>query len=233
MWKSSLLLSHYVLQNWKAIGRLRRRGYNSLLVHAGAMSKWQHLSLLPPSGELGWECSEVKRRKHRHSSNSSPRHPETLPGDEMTENRTCWASCSVNWQTDLSWVVPKSGKSCELPDCSTPILSVVLTFMRVCLPLHCALLLCELLATESCDLCTSSISPKWFDIAEEIWFLLTCWCDWEQLCCQFEPWSRISAITYFHPGHTFHGVLGTHSLIQASVCGAKRKFLPTRDKFPS
>ena len=45
--------------------------------------------------------------------------------------------------------------------------------------------------------------------------------------------ARVCAIAYFHPGHTFKGNLGTHPMIQSFVAGAKRKFPPLRDKFPS
>ena len=45
--------------------------------------------------------------------------------------------------------------------------------------------------------------------------------------------ARISAIAFFHPGHTFHGTLGSHSLVRSFVSGARRKFPPVRDKFPS
>jgi len=46
--------------------------------------------------------------------------------------------------------------------------------------------------------------------------------------------SRISAIAFFHPGHTFHGTsLGTHGLVRRFFGGAKKKFPPRRDLFPS
>lgn len=45
--------------------------------------------------------------------------------------------------------------------------------------------------------------------------------------------ARVSAISFFHPGHTFRGSLGSHDLIQSFVSGARRRFPPLRDKLPS
>jgi hypothetical protein len=33
---------------------------------------------------------------------------------------------------------------------------------------------------------------------------------------------RVSAIAYFHPGHTFRGSLGTHDLVKTFIAGARR-----------
>ena len=42
-----------------------------------------------------------------------------------------------------------------------------------------------------------------------------------------------SVLSYFHPGHSFDGTLGSHSMILSFVTGAKRDFPPLRDKLPS
>jgi hypothetical protein len=43
---------------------------------------------------------------------------------------------------------------------------------------------------------------------------------------------RVSAISFFHPGHTFQGSLGTHELVQTFIAGARRLCAHTRDKIP-
>jgi integrase len=44
---------------------------------------------------------------------------------------------------------------------------------------------------------------------------------------------RVSALAYFHPGHTFQGTLGAHSLVKDFLTGAKRKFPPRKSKVPT
>jgi hypothetical protein len=43
---------------------------------------------------------------------------------------------------------------------------------------------------------------------------------------------RVSAIAFFHPGHTFAGSLGTNELVQTFIAGARRLCASTRDKIP-